>query len=111
MTKTCKYSKGKVHLTDNGGRLLSNASWENKIDCPLVLSNARYAHQNEVKLDPNERKYVFLGWGEEVKGYRLWLNDIGDYKVIISRNVLFNELHMPCQNKSCRNQTLLVSKR
>jgi hypothetical protein len=40
-------------------------------------------------LDPTSKKCVFLGYGTEVKGYRLW--DPVDCKLIVSREVTFNE--------------------
>ena len=33
---------------------------------------AAYAHQREGKLDARSIKCVFLGYGDGVKGYRLW---------------------------------------
>lgn len=55
-----------------------------------------YVHQNEGKLEPRSIKGVFLGYGEGVKGYRVWLKGLGGYRVTISRNVVFNEIDMPC---------------
>ena len=41
------------------------------------------------KLDPKSRKCIFLGYGDCVKGYRLY--DVSREKVIHSRDVIFNE--------------------
>jgi hypothetical protein len=41
------------------------------------------------KLDPRSNKYVFVGYGDRVKGYRLW--DPTTHKLIISRDVVFDE--------------------
>ncbi|CAA0842075.1 cysteine-rich RLK (RECEPTOR-like protein kinase) 8 [Striga hermonthica] len=41
-------------------------------------------------------KCVFLGYPDGVKGYRLWLRSVPDFKVVISRDVVFNESEMPC---------------
>ncbi|CAA3000335.1 pre-mRNA-splicing factor ATP-dependent RNA helicase DEAH10 [Olea europaea subsp. europaea] len=37
-----------------------------------VFGCAAYSHQNEEKLEPRSLKCIFLGYGEESKGYRLW---------------------------------------
>ncbi|CAA0827001.1 Uncharacterized mitochondrial protein AtMg00820, partial [Striga hermonthica] len=41
-------------------------------------------------------KCVFLGYPDGVKGYRLWLRSVPGFKVVISRDVVFNESEMPC---------------
>jgi hypothetical protein len=48
-----------------------------------------YNTQEISKLDSKSRKYVFLGYADGVKGYRLW--DPTAYKVVISRDVIFAE--------------------
>ena len=51
-----------------------------------------YAHipkDERKKLDPKSRKCLFLGYGDCVKGYRLY--DINRSKVIHCRDVIFNE--------------------
>lgn len=54
-----------------------------------------YAHHTNLKLDPRSLKGV-LGYGEGVKGYRLWLRDMRGYKVITNRSVIFNEGDFSC---------------
>ena len=57
-----------------------------------VFSCDAYAHvpKNERgKLDPKAKKCVFVGYGEETKGYRLY--DPVCAKIIFSRDVVFNE--------------------
>ena len=63
-----------------------------------VFGCAAYAHQTEGKLEPKSVKCVFLGYPDGVKGYRLWLKENNGYKVIISRDVIFNENNMPCRD-------------
>jgi hypothetical protein len=41
------------------------------------------------KLDPRSKKYVFVGYGDGVKGYILW--DPTSQKLIIRRYVVFDE--------------------
>ena len=48
-----------------------------------------YNTQEVSKPDSKSRKYVFLGYADGVKGYRLW--DPTAHKVVISRDVIFAE--------------------
>ncbi|XP_073101430.1 uncharacterized protein [Elaeis guineensis] len=45
--------------------------------------------KKKIKLDRNSQKCIFLGYAKGVKGYRLW--DPTIHKIIISRDVVFNE--------------------
>lgn len=45
-------------------------------------------HQR-TKLDPNSKMYIFVGYSDGTKGYRLW--DPTTRKIIINRDVKFNE--------------------
>ncbi|KAM2897932.1 hypothetical protein COP2_007520 [Malus domestica] len=51
-----------------------------------------YYHVKENKLDSRARKAIFLGFNSGGKGFRLWSTELK--KVVISRNVTFNETHM-----------------
>ncbi|XP_020271638.1 uncharacterized protein LOC109846802 [Asparagus officinalis] len=64
-----------------------------------------YYHVNDGKLNPRVRKAVFVGFREGVKGFKLW--DPEDKKIIISRDVTFDEAHMmrpqiPQQVEECQ---------
>ncbi|CAI9771120.1 unnamed protein product [Fraxinus pennsylvanica] len=52
---------------------------------------AAYAHHTDSKLDLRSLKGVCLGYGEGIKGYKLWLRDVRGCKMITSRSVIFNE--------------------
>ncbi|CAH9095979.1 unnamed protein product [Cuscuta epithymum] len=73
---------------------------------PLDLSNlkvfgcAAYVHQQTDKLEPRSKKCIFLGYPEGVKGYRIWDRSQIGFKIIISRNVVFNEFDFPCLVKN-----------
>ena len=57
-----------------------------------VFGCAAYAHiakDDRKKLDVKSRKCIFLGYGTETKGYRLY--DLNHAKVLYSRDVIFNE--------------------
>ena len=41
------------------------------------------------KLDPKSKRYIFVGYGDGTKGFRLW--DPTTRKIIINRDVRFNE--------------------
>ena len=43
-------------------------------------------------MEPRPKKGVFIGYGDGVKGHRIWSPSEG--RVIISRNVVFNENSM-----------------
>ncbi|KAL1200650.1 Retrovirus-related Pol polyprotein from transposon TNT 1-94 [Cardamine amara subsp. amara] len=51
-----------------------------------------YYHVSEGKLEPRARKGVFMGYGDGVKGYRIW--SPLENRVILSRNVVFDESSM-----------------
>jgi len=51
-----------------------------------------YYHVNEGKLEPRARKGVFVGYGDRVKGFRVW--SPLENRVILSRNVVFDEVSM-----------------
>nr|GEW22460.1 retrovirus-related Pol polyprotein from transposon TNT 1-94 [Tanacetum cinerariifolium] len=53
--------------------------------CPV------YVHVNEGKLVPRAVKFIFLGYGSGVKGYRVWCPDPKYRKIIHSKDVTFNE--------------------
>ncbi|KAL2232804.1 UNVERIFIED_CONTAM: Retrovirus-related Pol polyprotein from transposon TNT 1-94 [Sesamum indicum] len=65
-----------------------------------VFGCAAFALQESDKLDPKSIKCVFIGYPEGIKGYRLWVRSKPGFKVLISRNVTFNENEMPCLERT-----------
>ncbi|KAL2230353.1 UNVERIFIED_CONTAM: Retrovirus-related Pol polyprotein from transposon TNT 1-94 [Sesamum indicum] len=58
--------------------------------------NRTLLEKNVDKLEPRSLKCIFIGYPEGVKGYRLWVRSQPGLKVLISRDVTFNENEMPC---------------
>ncbi|KAG8501656.1 hypothetical protein CXB51_004770 [Gossypium anomalum] len=61
-----------------------------------------YAHVDNGKLEPSSIKCVFLGYKAGVKGYKFWCS--GNRKVVISRDVVFDETAM-LPNLSIKNSS------
>ncbi|KAL2232792.1 UNVERIFIED_CONTAM: Retrovirus-related Pol polyprotein from transposon TNT 1-94 [Sesamum indicum] len=61
-----------------------------------VFGCSAFVHQNVDKLEPRSLKCIFIGYPKGVKGYRLWVRSQPGFKVLISRDVTFNENEMPC---------------
>ncbi|KAL2471304.1 Retrovirus-related Pol polyprotein from transposon TNT 1-94 [Abeliophyllum distichum] len=68
--------------------------------------NRTLLDKSEGKLEPRARKCVFLDYPEGVKGYRLWDRSQSDVKIIISRDVKFNESEMPCLESEKQQETI-----
>lgn len=62
-----------------------------------VFGCPAYFHVKESKLDPRAKKAIFLGFSSGVKGFRLWCP--ASKKLILSRDVTFDESVMFTQNK------------
>ncbi|GJR40446.1 retrotransposon protein, putative, ty1-copia subclass [Tanacetum coccineum] len=56
-----------------------------------IFSCVAYPHDKQGKLEPRVIKCVLLGYPEGVKGYRLYRLDGESHKIVIRRNVVFNE--------------------
>nr|CAE02229.2 OSJNBb0015C06.7 [Oryza sativa Japonica Group] len=54
-----------------------------------VFGCTAYAHVDNGKLEPRVIKFLFLGYGSGVKGYKLWNPETN--KAFMSRSVVFNE--------------------
>ncbi|WVZ61695.1 hypothetical protein U9M48_011528 [Paspalum notatum var. saurae] len=63
-----------------------------------VFGCTAYAHIDNGKLEPRAIKCIFLGYQTGVKGYKLW--NPQTQKVVLSRNVIFNETAMLSDNLS-----------
>ncbi|KAI5658853.1 hypothetical protein M9H77_27646 [Catharanthus roseus] len=61
-----------------------------------AVSTAVYLMNREGKLDPRSKKCVFIGYLSGVKGYRMWIKGEPGVRVVVSRDVIFNELDMSC---------------
>ncbi|KAL0286479.1 UNVERIFIED_CONTAM: hypothetical protein Sradi_7146800 [Sesamum radiatum] len=70
-----------------------------------IFGCSAFALHNGDKLDPRAQKCIFIDYPIGVKGYRLWLRNQPGFKVIISRDVTFNETEMPCLSSSPKTHT------
>lgn len=57
-----------------------------------VFGCPTYYHVSEGMLDPRAKKEFFIGYGDGVKGFQVWSSY--ERKVILSRDVVFDELYM-----------------
>ncbi|KAK4382157.1 Retrovirus-related Pol polyprotein from transposon TNT 1-94 [Sesamum angolense] len=67
-----------------------------------IFGCSAFVFQNSDKLEPRALKCVFIGYPEGIKGYRLWLRCQPGFKVVISKDVTFNESEMPCLENSSK---------
>ncbi|KOM37136.1 hypothetical protein LR48_Vigan03g051700 [Vigna angularis] len=74
-----------------------------------VFGSLAFAHVKGDKLDARAVRSVFLGYAEGVKEYRLWRLDTKSSKLIISRDVIFDETRMAvhAENPGCEKKTLV----
>ncbi|CAM8938448.1 unnamed protein product [Rhodiola kirilowii] len=70
-----------------------------------IFGCAAYAHTREGKLDPRSTKCIFLGYQRSMgtKGYRLWDMNARGIKILISRDVIFDENTFPYKNNMVTN--------
>ena len=54
-----------------------------------------YVHIRQSKLEARALRCVMVGYQKGVKGYRLWCIEPNNQKIIISRDVQFEETRMP----------------
>ena len=72
--------------------------WYNRIPNLMHLKSfgcTAYVHQSIDKLEPRSVKGIFLGYALGTKGYRICISNKGKPKVVIARNVIFNEHEFP----------------
>ena len=90
-------------VVDNDFNILQEV-WSGK---PIDYSSLKifgclaYVHVQSgerTKLDPKSRKYIFLGFEKDVKGYSLW--DPTSKKKVISIDTIFDETFMLKQNEA-----------
>lgn len=70
-----------------------------------VFGSVAYVHIKTDKLEPQAIKCIFVAYPNGVKGYKLWIEEPGQQKCIISRDVVFNELKMAQAQESKKEIT------
>jgi hypothetical protein len=66
-----------------------------------VFGCTAYAHVDNGKLEPRAVKCIFLGYGSGVKAYKLWNPETK--RILMSRNVVFNEVVMFTNSQTSAN--------
>ncbi|KAD7117483.1 hypothetical protein E3N88_04751 [Mikania micrantha] len=56
-----------------------------------VIGSVVYAHMSQDKLDARSHKCILLGYPEGVKGYMLWKLEVGSSRILVSKDVEFQE--------------------
>ena len=56
-----------------------------------VFGCVAYAYVNKGKLEPRALKFMFMGYPQGVKGFRLWCMKMGQPRVLVSWTVEFNK--------------------
>lgn len=77
--------------------------WSKKIcdyDHLRVFDCNAYNHIKDGKLKPTTIKCIFLGYPEDIKGYKLWLDKLGKQKYFFNRDVVFNKLEITKPRKT-----------
>ena len=57
-----------------------------------VFGSLAYYHISECKMEPRPKKGNFMGYGDGVRGFRIWFPL--ERKLILIRYVIFDELSM-----------------
>ncbi|BBH01937.1 hypothetical protein Prudu_012349, partial [Prunus dulcis] len=84
-------NEGKTPMEVWSGKPCTDYKYLHIFGCPA------YYHVRKSKLDPRAKKALFMGFSTGVKGYRLWCPD--EKKIVVSRDVTFDEAAMVNQNK------------
>lgn len=82
--------------------VMSNYSYVKVFGCKA------YVHIKQDKLEPRALRCVLLGYPKGTKCYKLWCIEPGLRKVIISRDVVFEENQMPFLSKG-NEETITIS--
>ncbi|KAL2239854.1 UNVERIFIED_CONTAM: Retrovirus-related Pol polyprotein from transposon TNT 1-94 [Sesamum indicum] len=94
--KTTPYTPQQNGVAERMNRtLLEKSGKKPDISFLRTFGCSAFVHQTTDKLEPRSLKCVFIGYPNGVKGYRLWVRSKPGFKVIISRDVTFNENEMP----------------
>ena len=86
--------------------------WSEKLaqnyDSLWVFGCPAYYHDTKDKLDLRTRKGVFVWFKKGVKGYKIWIPK--DMKLILSRNVTFDEASMVKPKDSYQVESLMTDR-
>lgn len=84
--------------------------WSSKVPNYRIFGCVTYSHKSKGKLEPRSIKCVFFGYPLGTKGYRLWVRNGQGFRVIISKDVIFDESNMPCKLKEPKTKKVSESK-
>ncbi|GAB2266514.1 hypothetical protein Dimus_037897 [Dionaea muscipula] len=62
-----------------------------------IFGCAAFMHKSDGKLNTRSVKCVFMGYVEGTKGFKLWEKGTAGFRMLVSRDVVFNENEFPCK--------------
>lgn len=93
---TTSYLVNRCPSTALGTKTLEEvwSRYPSNLDRPRIFGCVDYAHIRQDKIEPRAQRYMFFGYPEGVKAYKMWCLELGRKRYITSRYVIFDEAEM-----------------